>query len=305
MPPINVEEILGPEPPRPPDTTDPAYKDFPQEGKRAWREYIRNKQQLKLEAASLGYQPEDLGITGEKDHGQAFKRMLEQFGMLDRNYEYRNGMKRNIATSDMDAQARNEWIPMTEADKAEYARHQGGESWRDVWNRMGRDNGSGKIAQWAQNNAARGAGIRRDEQGRLFDTNDQGGRNYFDEYGVQLDEAGNRTNNIYGGGHMRFGSALGNAGAGSNFGGTGGSWGQNTPAAQMPTPTPYYRPRSNPWGTPTLGTNTGIGGGIGQSYGSQITPGPSPMGQPNRPSPISTNPVSTPLRMKRRFGAPV
>lgn len=298
MPAIDIESILGPEPERPPNTTDPAYKDYPQEKKRAWRKYIEAKQQLRLEAASLGYQPEDLGITGEKEQGQAFKRMLEQFGMLDRNYEYRNGMKRNIATSDMDAQARNEWVPMTESDKAEYARHQGGESWRDVWNRMARDNGSGKIDQWARENEGKGGKLRRDEQGRLYDLDDSGNKIFFDNYGVQLDAAGNRTGNIYGGGHMRFGNALGQASMGSRgiggggFGGTGGTWGQNTPAA---APTPYYRPRTNPWGSPSLGQNTGISGGIGQSFGSQIT---------QAPQTFNNAPQSTPLRMKRRFGAP-
>lgn len=298
MPAINIEEILGPEPPRPPDTTDPAYKEFPQEGKKAWRKYIEAKQQLKLEAASLGFQPEDLGITGEKEHGQSFKRMLERFGMLDRNYEYdiASGRKRNVATSDEDAKARGNWEPMTARDIEEYKRHQGGESWRDVWNRMGYDSGTGKLNQWAINNQARGAGIRKDESGRFYDIGDNGQKIFFDQHGVQVDESGNRTGNIYGASRMRFGSALSGAGLGSNFGGTGGMWGQNTPAAAgpaKPAPTPYYRPQSNPWGSPS---HQSFAPGPQQSFGGQ----PSFM-QQSPSSPISS---AQPLRMKRRFGAP-
>lgn len=304
MPAIDIEAILGPEPPRPPDTTDPAYKEFPQEGKRAWRDYITRKQQLKLEAASLGFQPEDLGITGEKEAGQSFKRMLERFGMLDRNYEYDagRGMKRNVATSDEDAKARGNWVPMTESDMAEYRRHQGGESWRDVWNRMGYDSGAGKINQWAMQNEAKGGGIRRDESGRLYGIDDRGQKFYYDASGARLDSAGNRTGEIYGSSTMKFGGALGNALAGS-FGGTGGSWGQNTPAAGQPAappkppPNPYYRPSNNPWGTPggSLMAPPGMGGGQ-QPYNTGINGGSAQLY-----SPISN---ATPLRMKRRFGAP-
>lgn len=302
MPTLDIESILGPEPPRPPDTTDPAYKDYPQSAKKAWRDYITRKQQLKLEAASLGYQPEDLGITGEKEQGQSFKRWLEKFGMLDRNYEYdfASGRKRNVATSDEDAKARGNWVPVTARDIEENQRRMAdGGNWRNTWNRIGSD-AQNRLSQWAERNEAKGGGIRRDESGRLYGIDDNGQKFFYDNYGARLDAAGNRTGEIYAGSHMQFGGALGQNSLGSNFGGTGGMWGQNTPAAQPAAPpkpaNPYFRPGTNPWGTPTSTPPKQTAGYSLGAYG----------GSPVGTSPFGYNPTPvTPMKMKKKFGAPV
>lgn len=276
MPLIDVESILGPEPERPPNTTDPAYKDYPKEKKIAWRTYIRNKQQLKDEAISMGYMPEDLGITGDKDQGQAWKRALEAFGYNDRNYEYNRatGMKRNIATSDMDAQAKGVWVPMTESDKQEYDRHRSdGGNWRNVIARRQAD-ARGQLQNWATNNERRGAGIRRDAAGNLYDVGDDGQNIYYDAYGAQIDpRTGQRSGQIYAGQTMQYGNQLGQtASYGGNFGGVSGG----KPAAMGPTnqatqPGYTYMPNANPWGGGSSGVqqsyrprNTGISGFYGR-----------------------------------------
>ncbi len=269
MPLIDVNAILGPEPERPPNSTDPAYKTYPQEKKKAWREYITAKQQLKNEAWSMGYEPEDLGITGSKEQGQSYKRALEAFGMNSRNYEYdiASGRKRNVATSDVDSKERGNWEPMTASDIEEYRRHQqDGGNWRNTIARIRQDNGSGKISQWAQNNEARGAGIRRDAAGNLYDVGDDGQNMYYDAYGAQIDpRTGNRTGNIYGSSRMTYANQLGQAGQGLNYGGvTGGapkapgSPGgptNGTPNAYN-TPGYTYQVNANPWGGSQAGQNT-------------------------------------------------
>lgn len=253
MPVLDIDALLGPEPERPPNSTDPAYKTYPQEKKKAWREYITNKQQLKNEAWSMGYEPEDLGITGDKEQGQSYKRWLESYGMLDRNYEYKNGMKRNTATSDMDAQARNEWVPMTDRDKEEYARHQqDGGNWRNVIARIQSD-ARGKMDNWAAHNEARGGGIRKDASGNLYDVGDDGQNIYYDAYGARIDPRnGQRTGDIYGSSRMTYGNQIGQNMAGQQSTGvTGPRAAAPNPSAGQPNvanqPGYTYQPNANPW----------------------------------------------------------
>jgi hypothetical protein len=282
MPLVDVNALLGPEPERPPNTTDPAYKTYPQEKKKAWRDYITKKQQLKLEAWSMGYEPEDLGITGSKEQGQSYKRALEAFGMNSRNYEYdiASGRKRNVATSDVDSKERGNWEPMTQRDIEEYHRSKAdGGNWRNTIARIRQDNGTGKIDQWARNNESRGAGIRRDSAGNLYDVGDDGQNIYYDAYGAQIDpRTGNRTGNIYGASRMQYAQPLGQASTGFNFGGvTGGAPKAPNPNAPAgPTvqnqPGYTYQPNANPWG---------VGGGsTGQNAGYRRPPTTGYYGRP-------------------------
>lgn len=220
----------------------------PQEIKRAHRENARANQERVYAGLADGMSLADMGITNEKDHGQALYRRLTSLGLLDPNWEYNwdTGMKRNVGTSDAGARNRYERISESEMrERAEQQRYGGDFAARirdDAQNRM--------------NAAVRNGTFTRDQNGLLYNDpqNDASRRQYYDDSGYFIDPT---TRQRTGGGHSGFVWGAGRQTGAGNFTGVGGSWGAGSqpvaPGPVKPPPQPYYRNRANTFGNPNSG----------------------------------------------------
>lgn len=273
----------------------------PQEIKRAHREKARSNQERVYSGLADGMSLADLGVTDEKDHGRSLYRRLTSYGLLDPNFEYNweSGTKRDVGTSDLTARSRSSAI--TDSERREHAEQQrwGG----DFAGRIRSDAGN------RMNRAVNEGVFTRGENGLLYNDpdNDASRRQFYDDRGYFIDP---NTRQRTGGGHSGhvYGGGGGMGGGSAVFGGvSSGAWGANNPTGTPATPAkpanPYYRPPTNPWGTPGV---TQQNSPMAPQVAMPQTQNASPMtaqssffGEPEAQASAS------PWRRRRTFGAPL
>lgn len=168
--------------------------------RRAWQEYLHAlPQDVKAEYKGgqggrdreldrhlrRGDSFESTGIKNVHEEGQARYRRMGMHN-LDKSftYDWENGVKYNVATSDDAAYMKP--IPLSPEDyqeKAEIDRY--GATPEGYAQRM-RDATTNQLGTWARQNEAKGGSLRRDDHG-FYMSGDDGGRIDFDAYGNLID----------------------------------------------------------------------------------------------------------------------
>lgn len=250
--------------------------------RRAWQEYYSrldnsikrgNKERSGRNRASdeayarRGGNFEDLGIRDVKEQGRARYRRLGMHN-LDRSfsYDWDNGVKYNIATSDDNEYMKP--IPLTPDD---YREHEEilkyGDSPEGYFRRL-QDAQRSQMNTWAAQNEVKGGVLRRDAHGLYMEGNN-GERIDFDQYGNLIDA---NSGQIIGGQYGDKSDLL------SQASGYKSPWSLPVAAPGAPPPvgiTPPPNGGINPVGT----TGGGIGGtGLGGGPSTLITSSPTSTG---------------------------
>lgn len=192
--------------------------------RRAWQEYLHGlPQEIKAGyKGGLGRRDRevdnylrrggdfnDLGIKDVKEEGRARYRRMGMHN-LDKSftYDWENGVKYNVATSDDNEYMKA--IPITDDDRREYAEIQRYGATPEGYAQRMRDATTNQMNSWAAQNAIKGGSLRKDEHG-LYMQGDDGQRIDFDAYGNLIDaNTGQRIgDNQYGFGTDLIGAAAG------------------------------------------------------------------------------------------------
>jgi len=148
----------------------------------------------------MGASLEDLGIRDVQEEGKAgYNRIMNTMskqGNLNRGYQYdlSNGMKKNMATSDVTV--RGKWVPMTSQEKQEvayqktYGNHPG--SYIDRLRSEQQSRFGSVMREGGPDN-----GITKNAKGVYVDKRPDGSTVFYDDYGAKTDANGNRIGGSY------------------------------------------------------------------------------------------------------------
>lgn len=284
------------------------YDALPQEFKRNYRQGRGANEKSRNDYLSFGGDFADLGIENKKEHGQAAYRRMSMHN-LDKSYSYdwENGVKYNVATSD-DANYMKP-IPLSPDDYAEKAEIDRYGATPEGFAKRMQDSTRGTLRNWSSQNLASDPNtgkIHLGPDGRLQATGESGQTIYFDEYGNALDASGNKTGINYatGGWGSLAGSPSSPSGPSASPAGPtgiGGDWAKDVSRR----PTANYSGWGHTYGPGTSGTGITLPVGVNPPPVPPpvpvTTPGAAPGFGAAQPSPTS-RPGAAPVGMMTNPG---
>lgn len=236
------------------------YAGLPQEIKAGHKQRAAGRENQRNNYLSFGGDFNTLGIKNKKEEGQAAYRRMGMHN-LDKSYSYdwANGVKYNVATSDDNVYMKP--IPLTPDDYAEKAEIDKYGATPEGFARRMQDSTRNTLNKWAGQNAGTGK-ITRGPDGRLQAIGESGQTIYFDDYGNALDASGNSTGINYATGGWGSLAGVGVVPGGANpnqtidpggISGVGGDW-----ARQVAKKNPNYSGWGNTYGPGTSGSGLTI-----------------------------------------------